>query len=108
MFDVRKVRAQNLNLVVYLASHLRQETMHPCLTVDEVVRNIANLFHSKEAKSLLCLGLACRAFYDPAMDVLWRSLRSIDPLLRCLPRDVIANTSDRHFEQWVSNNVRVL
>ena len=33
------------------------------------------------------MALVCRAFYEPAMNVLWRELRGLRPLIECLPKD---------------------
>jgi len=34
---------------------------------------------------LLYASLTCRAFFEPAMDVMWRELNSIMPILRIIP-----------------------
>ncbi|GJE85098.1 hypothetical protein PsYK624_011750 [Phanerochaete sordida] len=35
--------------------------------------------------TVLAMGLACKAFYKPAMKALWRELGSPEPLIRVLP-----------------------
>ncbi|PIL32753.1 hypothetical protein GSI_04868 [Ganoderma sinense ZZ0214-1] len=36
-------------------------------------------------RTLLSLAVSCRAFFDPALDMLWHSLDNIHPLLKLLP-----------------------
>jgi len=36
-------------------------------------------------KTLLALALTCESFTEPALDLLWRELDGLDPLIRCLP-----------------------
>lgn len=43
-----------------------------------------------DKKALLALALSRRAcFFDPAMDKLWERMDSFDPLLSCMPGDVM-------------------
>lgn len=37
------------------------------------------------ASDLLALARTCRVFKDPALDLLWRDLDDLSPLVRCLP-----------------------
>ena len=60
--------------------------MHRCLYIHEVLENIVSLSEG----GLPNLGLACRAFYEPAMDLLWRDMNGIEPLVRCLPEAVLS------------------
>ena len=86
--------------------------MHPCLQIDEILTVIArylgmlqppvsDLDHwykgeAEEAKyPLVNMALACRAFYEPALDEHWRELDSIGKLLYCFP-DGIAKIKYRH------------
>ena len=39
-------------------------------------------------RSLSFLARTCRAFYEPAMDVLYAELGTLDPLVRGLPTDL--------------------
>jgi hypothetical protein len=36
-------------------------------------------------KTLLALALTCKSFMGPALDLLWRELDELNPLIRCLP-----------------------
>ncbi|KAF6747853.1 hypothetical protein DFP72DRAFT_854048 [Ephemerocybe angulata] len=58
--------------------------MHPCLQVQEVVRNVCSYL---DKKSCLAFGLTCQAVIDPALDEIWENLNSWDFLLS-LPEDV--------------------
>jgi len=45
---------------------------------------LVNLEFSRK-KTLLALALTCKSFTGPALDLLWRKLDGLDPLIRCLP-----------------------
>lgn len=64
--------------------------MHPVLLLDEVLRIILDhidhdLNHLPALKTFYRLSIVCRAWKDPALDYLWASLSSVDPLLALLP-----------------------
>ena len=56
--------------------------MHRCLRIAEVVGAITD--YVTEEPDQLCMALTCRAFYDSAMDALWRR-PCPDNLFLCLP-----------------------
>ncbi|GJE98796.1 hypothetical protein PsYK624_150330 [Phanerochaete sordida] len=62
--------------------------MHACLHISEIVQNIVE--HADGG--LVSLALACRAFYEPAMNVIWSDLPGLRPLLQCFPRAVTGAT----------------
>ncbi|KAF8434139.1 hypothetical protein L210DRAFT_3485675, partial [Boletus edulis BED1] len=39
----------------------------------------------KEASDLVALARTCRAFKEPALDILWEQLDDLSPIARCLP-----------------------
>ncbi|KAG0693303.1 hypothetical protein DFH29DRAFT_964674 [Suillus ampliporus] len=59
--------------------------MHRALHIPEILHLISG--HTDGA-SLPALALTCRAFQGPALDALWRHLPSIEPFIRCLPKDL--------------------
>jgi hypothetical protein len=64
--------------------------MHPVLLLDEVLRIILDhidrdLDRLPALKTFYHLATVCRAWKDPALDYLWASLASVDPLLALLP-----------------------
>lgn len=68
--------------------------MHPVLQIPEVLLNIFSRcvpsgFSAESRKSidrdLAALARTCRAFKEPALDILWSDLQDPSPLLRCLP-----------------------
>jgi hypothetical protein len=64
--------------------------MHPVLLIDEVLRIILDhidhdLNRLPAFKTFYHLAIVCRAWKDPALDYLWASLSSVDPLLALLP-----------------------
>lgn len=67
--------------------------MHPVLLLDEIFRIILDhidhdLDRLPALKTFYHLATVCRAWKDPALDYLWASLASVDPLLDLLPHDV--------------------
>lgn len=72
--------------------------MHKCLQIEEVVQMIvAQLAGSKTGgqwwRDITNVGLTCKGFYEPAMDVSWRDLGdfSVSPLM----------ASDNHCKSFV-------
>ncbi|KAF6761375.1 hypothetical protein DFP72DRAFT_842932 [Ephemerocybe angulata] len=59
--------------------------MDQALHVPEVVRTVCNYLKEKEA---CAMALSHRAFLEPGLDCLWRSIDSYEPLLACLPDDL--------------------
>ncbi|KAG2337505.1 hypothetical protein BDR05DRAFT_952579 [Suillus weaverae] len=59
--------------------------MHAALRNLEVIHAVSS--HT-ERGTLPALASACRAFQSPALNVLWRDLHSVEPLVRCLPTDL--------------------
>ena len=70
--------------------------MHPCLSVDEILRFLACALVGSEAKaSAVALACCCKGFEGTALDVLWETQDRPTPLLKCFPRDVWEE--DRYF-----------
>ncbi|KAG0700860.1 hypothetical protein DFH29DRAFT_604027 [Suillus ampliporus] len=59
--------------------------MHQALRNLEVIHTISS--HTEHG-TLPALASACRAFEHPALNVLWRHLQSVKPLVECLPSDL--------------------
>ncbi|KAF8545789.1 hypothetical protein OG21DRAFT_1491919 [Imleria badia] len=57
--------------------------MHHALEIQEILLNI--LVHVYPSPDLLALVRTCRAFKEPALDMLWAELDDLSPLVRCLP-----------------------
>jgi len=63
--------------------------MHPCLSVDEVLRFLARILVASEAKgTTVALACCCKIIEEPALDVLWETQNQLTPLLKCFPRDI--------------------
>ncbi|KAJ7159371.1 hypothetical protein C8R43DRAFT_882023 [Mycena crocata] len=63
--------------------------MHPSFMLPEILGEIClNLHWSWDRSALAALARTCRAFHDPALDVLWQE-QTLDTLLRCLPADLL-------------------
>ena len=62
--------------------------MHPCLSVDEIIRLLVRELVWSEAKgSAVAFGCCCKNLEDPVLDVLWATQVRMTPLLKCLPQD---------------------
>jgi len=63
--------------------------MHQCLTIPEVQSLIFNHFQPdiscEDRATLARLAWTCRAFTDTALDVLWRHLLWLAPLVQVMP-----------------------
>jgi hypothetical protein len=65
--------------------------MHQVLLIDEILRNIFTDVErdtgDRKARldAFFRLATVCRAWKDPALDFLWESLASTDPLVALLP-----------------------
>ncbi|KII86169.1 hypothetical protein PLICRDRAFT_700290 [Plicaturopsis crispa FD-325 SS-3] len=66
--------------------------MHHCLQISEIMSLVCSELPCENGTvglgELASLARTCRAFHDPALDVLWRTLRSLEPLIRTLPADL--------------------
>jgi hypothetical protein len=66
--------------------------MHRALEIPEVLLSMFDevYFGSDRGKSdTLSLALTCKRFQEPALDVLWRLLPTIFPLILCLPDNAL-------------------
>ncbi|CAL1709659.1 unnamed protein product [Somion occarium] len=75
--------------------------MHHCLQISEIVDLIVEEAAIAKARSkssclhpVAALAAVCRQFYEPAMNVLWRDLKDIYPLLCCFPSEYLNDTND--------------
>ena len=64
--------------------------MHSVLLLDELLRIILDhidrdLNRLPALKTFYRLSIVCRAWKDPALDYLWATLSSVDPLIALLP-----------------------
>jgi hypothetical protein len=66
--------------------------MHPALQNFDIICTICLYVHHR---SLSALASTCRIFERPALDVLWRNLQSVEPLIKCLPSDLFTIESGR-------------
>jgi len=63
--------------------------MHPCLSIDEVLRLLARILVASEAKgTAVALARCCKTFEEPVLDALWETQNRLTPLLKCFPRDI--------------------
>ena len=67
--------------------------MHSFIAIDEIFQVV--LTNVIEDVTLRSLALSCRAFYEPAMDVLWSDLEGLQPLVKCLPSHTIRKVKRR-------------
>lgn len=66
--------------------------MHHCLQVNEIVEHIARFTEIASKDSPKCpsvtLAQVCKAFYEPALRMHWRTLETLRPLMACFPEEV--------------------
>ena len=93
-------------LRAYLTAHLPSSDflihMHPVFSISDVLFNVLDFvnlqvpnpdpFHGHHESchynpTLAALAVTCKAFMEPALNVLWKSQRSLGPLVRTLPED---------------------
>lgn len=83
-------------------------TLHKALAIDEILFHLfEQLLHYRHLgrATLSALARTCRSFTEPALNVLWRDLRSqsFGPLLRLMPRELLMETQFG----WVSRVMRM-
>ena len=68
------------------SASLSTSSMHAALRIDEVFLRIVEALDQDTAPSTLSiLARTCRAFHEPATDVLWSTQISLGPILRLIP-----------------------
>jgi hypothetical protein len=86
----------------------RMSTIHPCLKALNILSTICDFaLQAPEdgPKTLAAVAVTCRAFENTALDVLWRTLPNLVPLVKCLPPDAWKVKVDKRKENklvWVS------
>lgn len=60
------------------------ELIHQALLVYDILLDIFAYVDRK--KFLAALAVTCKAFYEPAMDLLWAEIDGLEPLLGCVTR----------------------
>lgn len=60
--------------------------MHRALSVQEIVREIC-AFSAGDVKSLAALARTCRDNHELAIQELWKEIKNLVPLVKCLPED---------------------
>ncbi|KAJ3573101.1 hypothetical protein NP233_g2647 [Leucocoprinus birnbaumii] len=65
--------------------------MHQCLEIYDIRECICqHLAYTNSLDALTKLARTCSAFLDPALNALWHTIPSLEPLVRCLPDDAWA------------------
>jgi len=66
---------------------IHDSTPHRVLKISELTRFIASqLVFTRSRKSAVNLACACRCLEEPVLSTLWETERSMDTLLRVLPK----------------------
>ncbi|KAI6132298.1 hypothetical protein EDD17DRAFT_285159 [Pisolithus thermaeus] len=84
--------------------------MHPCLRITEILDLIISFMVDERIhepgevcgirhQDIARLARTCKAFKDPALDVLWRTQPSLSPLIMCLPNHLW--TVKKEQSDWV-------
>ena len=75
--------------------------MHQTLHIPGLLQNIFGRSSTLERDSnnadLAALARTCKAFKEPALDLLWEELDDLSPLLRCLPEACSLSTTVKTF-----------
>jgi len=61
--------------------------IHQCLLVHELFGLVCEVLTQRRT-TLASLARTCRAFEGPALDVLWRNIEGLRPLLCTMPSDL--------------------
>ena len=69
--------------------------MHRCLYISEVLQVIADSLDNRYHGALLAMALTCQAFFDPAMNALWRTLSNPTYVYMVLPEHIRTVTSGK-------------
>lgn len=83
--DSEETSSDELNAVVRKDASSPSLAMHPALQNFDIICTICLYVRHR---SLPALASTSRIFERPALDVLWRNLQSVDPLVKCLPSDL--------------------
>jgi hypothetical protein len=59
--------------------------MHRALFIDELLRQIFSFISEDGSETLGALARSCKAWTDPALDLVWMTLTSVVPLLHVIP-----------------------
>jgi hypothetical protein len=87
--------------------------MHQSLRIPEIVSLICNetingaehyfrSLNSDTSQTLAAFARTCKAFQDPALDVLWRYQSTVMHVLDCMPGDIWELLDDQEPEEVVS------
>jgi hypothetical protein len=83
--------------------------MHRVLLIDELLRQIFSYIESDDgSKTLSGPGRTCKAWAEPALDLVWMRLASVVPLLQLIPGVRLANgiyVCDVFFHSILSRNI---
>ncbi|KAH9479398.1 hypothetical protein JR316_0007988 [Psilocybe cubensis] len=81
--------------------------MHPALSIDEILCRIFYFCSEYDQRSLLFAAQTCKAWTDPALDLLWRRLHSLGPLLLLLPGITISNDEYIYTDSGSTGDLRL-
>jgi hypothetical protein len=62
---------------------------HRCFSIAELTSRIVNIENSLFPSDLLPMALTCKAFLEPALNSMWRTMETMTPLLRLFPRNAV-------------------
>lgn len=96
LFDSHSTDLTSNRFISYHHHTKKVQVMHHCLHVTEIVDLIAQCSESFSPGSphgrcsSVALSQTCKAFYEPALNIHWRTLETLKPLMACFPDDVCA------------------
>lgn len=74
--------------------------MHRCFLIPELVEQICEEVNNsntggKDRKTLVALAQTRKLFQEPALNLVWHTLESFEPVVKCLPSDMWELKEDR-------------
>ncbi|KAF6753212.1 hypothetical protein DFP72DRAFT_902207 [Ephemerocybe angulata] len=79
--------------------------MEQCMQISEIVALICSVATKESA---LSIGLTSLQFLEPALDSVWQTIDSFEPLIKCLPTDIWARQIVPSSSPGISNTVVTL
>jgi hypothetical protein len=72
--------------------------MHISLLATEILLHIFAIIHDdfgRDSRTILAaLARTCRTFKEPALDMLWRNIDGLKPIVSCMPELAVVQTEE--------------
>lgn len=61
--------------------------MHRVFGIDEILLHI--LKNLEAYSDVAAMARVCRTFHETSLDIVWREIPSLEPLINCMPSDLV-------------------